>query len=126
MAFSLGLTWEKSSTYAAQLQQAGLYVNGVPAFAPGPGLGVQLMAPTKARHRMLVCGQGKARFGSVCIASDDHGVSWVGAGDVAINETSALPSEASVVELLNGACGEIKWRLVFWRFPLCFVPSLSW
>ena len=98
-----GATWQKSQTYGKQLETAGLYIDGAPAFAPGPGLGVQLMAPTKARHRMLVCGQGKGRMSSVCIASDDHAASWVSAGAAAIDDSSMLPSEATLVELRNGS-----------------------
>lgn len=51
---------------------------------------------------MLVCGQGRARMSSVCIASDDHGVSWVSVGAPAIDNNASLPSEASLVEMRNG------------------------
>ena len=73
-----GLSWSKAPHYAAQLKAAGMYSSsGGPGFAPGPGLGIQLQAPTKARHRMIVCGQGGPHMASVCIASNDHGKSKI-------------------------------------------------
>eukprot|EP01048_Picozoa_sp_COSAG05_P022025 COSAG05_NODE_4252_length_1603_cov_1.121676_2_plen_337_part_01 len=104
-----GLTWQAQPRYDAQLRAAGFGS----AFAPGPGLGIQLQAPTKFRHRMIVCGQGKARMSSVCIASDDHGVTWVGAGGMAVSDANmTLPSEASLVEVWDGKSNASESRVL--------------
>jgi hypothetical protein len=93
-----GDSWQKHPGYSSQLKAAGFS-----KFAPGPGIGVQFMQPTSFRHRLLICGQGKARGSAVCIASDNHGSTWMGAGGPEVEDNSTLPSEASLAELTNGS-----------------------